>query len=412
MRLPVTLHDVEAAEERIGKWIVPTPLVEAPALAEKSGARVFLKLETRQRTGSFKDRGAANRLLSLAQGQAEPVRGVITMSAGNHAQSVAYQCKRLGIPATIIMPEMTPFTKVRRTKQHGARVLLCGDTLAEAARRAQQTAQEENLVLVHPYDDACVIAGQGTVALEMLREVPDLDILLVPVGGGGLVAGTLAAVKEMKPSVRVIGVQTEAYPSLYALLRGLEPMPGGQTIAEGIAVKSIGEMPLAIARALLDDVMLVNEQEIESAIHTLLEEEKLLAEGAGAAGVAALLASSAQFAGKRVGVMLSGGNIDSGLLANVIMRVRLREGRVVRLRIEINDKPGVLADIARIIGDTGANIIDVVHHRFFSDVPSKQAELDVTFETRSPADVEMILRKLTDAEYPVKVLESTARAGK
>jgi len=409
MKLPVTLHDVEAAAERIGKWIVRTPMAEAQALSEKTGARVFLKLETRQRTGSFKDRGAVNRLLSLVQGQAEPVRGVIAMSAGNHAQSVAYQCKRLGIPATIVMPETTPFTKVRRTKQHGARVVLCGDTLVEAAQRAELIAQDEHLTLVHPYDDERVIAGQGSVALEMLRDVPDLDALIVPVGGGGLLAGTLVAVKEIKPSIRVIGVQTQTYPSLYNILHGLDPVHGGQTIAEGIAVKSIGAMPLEIARALLDETALVGEQAIECAIHLLLEEEKVLAEGAGAAPIAALVASLEQYAGKNVGLIISGGNIDTGLLANVIMRVRLREGRVVRLRIEINDKPGVLADIARMIGDTGANIIDVVHHRFFSDIPSKQAELDVTFETRSPSDVDQILNKLGDADYPARVLESTAR---
>lgn len=408
MRLPVTLREVEAAAERIGKWIVRTPMAQAQALSEKTGARIFLKLETRQRTGSFKDRGAVNRLLSLVQG-GEPVRGVIAMSAGNHAQSVAYQCKRLGIPATIVMPETTPFTKVRRTKQHGARVVLCGDTLAEAAHRAQRIAEDEHLTLVHPYDDEMVIAGQGTVALEMLRDVPDLDALIVPVGGGGLLAGTLVAVKEIKPSIHVIGVQTQAYPSLYNILRGLEPIHGGQTIAEGIAVKSIGAIPLEIARALIDETALVGEQAIECAIHLLLEEEKILAEGAGAVPIAALLASLEQYEGKSVGIIISGGNIDTGLLANVIMRVRLREGRVVRLRIEINDKPGVLADIARMIGDTGANIIDVVHHRFFSDIPSKQAELDVTFETRSPSDVDIILNKLGDADYPARVLESTAR---
>jgi threonine dehydratase len=384
-------------------------MAEAHALSERTGARVFLKLETRQRTGSFKDRGAVNRLLPLAQGQAEPVRGVIAMSAGNHAQSVAYQCKRLGIPATIVMPETTPFTKVRRTKQHGARVVLCGDTLVEAAFRAEQIARDEHLTLVHPYEDERVIAGQGTVALEMMQDVPDLDVLIVPVGGGGLLAGTLVAVKERMPSIRVIGVQTQTYPSLYNVLRDLEPVHGGQTIAEGIAVKSIGAIPLEIARALLDETALVGEQAIECAIHLLLEEEKILAEGAGAAPIAALLSSLENYAGKSVGIIISGGNIDTGLLANVIMRVRLREGRVVRLRIEINDKPGVLADIARMIGDTGANIIDVVHHRFFSDIPSKQAELDVTFETRSPSDVDIILNKLGDADYPARVLESTAR---
>jgi threonine dehydratase len=405
--LPVTLSDVEAAAERIGSWIVRTPTIEASALSEMSGARVFLKVETRQRTGSFKDRGAVNRLLELTPAQRR--QGVVTMSAGNHAQALAYQCKRLHVPATIVMPETTPFTKVRRTQHHGAHVLLRGDVLTDAAHGAEKIALEESLTLIHPYDDPYVIAGQGTIALEMLDDVGELDALIVPVGGGGLLAGVLTVMKARSRGVQVIGVQTELYPSLYRALHDLEPVRGGQTIAEGIAVKSIGAMPLEIARALLDDVVLVNEQSIENAIHLLLEEEKLLAEGAAAAPVAALLAFSERFEGKRVGLIVSGGNVDTGLLANVIMRVRLREGRVVRLRIEINDKPGVLAEIARVIGDTGANIIDVVHHRFFSDVPSKQAELDVTFETRKPSDVECILARLTEAEYPARVLESTAQ---
>ncbi len=406
MNRQVMPPDITAAAERLAGRIVRTPVVEATALSERSGARVFLKLETRQHTGSFKDRGALNRLLELTAEERE--RGVVTMSAGNHAQSVAYQCKRLGVPATIVMPVTTPFTKVRRTQQHGAKVVLHGDVLFEAEQRAREIVATEGLTLVHPYDDPWVVAGQGTVGLELMSEVPDLDVILVPVGGGGLIGGILTAVKGIRPEVQVIGVQTELYPSLQRMLNGLEPVQGGQTIAEGIAVKSIGELPLAIARELLDDVLIVDEQAIESAIHLLLEEEKLLAEGAGAVGVAALTVYRERFAGKRVGIILTGGNIDTGMLANVIMRVRLREGRVVRLRVEINDKPGVLAEIARTIGDIGANIIDVVHHRFFSDVPSKKAELDVTFETRSASDVEQILAKLNDAEYPARVLESTA----
>ncbi|HTV72798.1 MAG TPA: threonine ammonia-lyase [Candidatus Acidoferrales bacterium] len=407
MVLPVGEIDVCRAAERIKPWIVATPTVEAPALSEHLGASLFLKLETRQRTGSFKDRGAANRLLELTAVQRE--RGVVTMSAGNHAQSVAYMCRRFGIPATIVMPETTPFTKVRRTQEHGARVVIFGNTFSETIARAQEIAESEGLVLVHPYDDAHVIAGQGTIALEMLAERPDLDTIVVSVGGGGLLAGILTAAKARKPSLEVIGVQTEFYPSLYRLLHGLPAVDNGQTIAEGIAVKTAGDLPFEIARALVDDVVLVNEATVEKAIHVLLEEEKLLAEGAGAAPLAAVLKDRARFAGRRVGLVISGANIDTGLLSNVIMRVRLRDGRVVRLRVEISDKPGVLADIARVIGESGANIMDVVHHRLYSDISSKNAELDITFETRVASDVDDILRKLSDASYLASVLESTAR---
>ncbi|HEY0797857.1 MAG TPA: threonine ammonia-lyase [Candidatus Baltobacteraceae bacterium] len=407
MVLQVTCDDVCRAAERIQPWVVATPLVPALALSERLGMRLALKLETRQRTGSFKDRGAANRLLELTGEQR--ARGVVTMSAGNHAQSVAYQCRRMGIPATIVMPETTPFTKVRRTQEHGARVVLHGNAFAETIARADQIVAEEHLSLIHPYDDPYVIAGQGTIALEMLDAMPELDTLIVSVGGGGLLAGVLTAAKARNPAVQVIGVQTELYPSLYRLLHDLEPVNNGQTIAEGIAVKTAGALPFAIVRDLVDDVVLVSEASIEKAIHLLLEEEKVLAEGAGAAPVAALLACPERFVGRRIGLVISGANIDTGLLSNVIMRVRLRDGRVVRLRVEISDRPGVLADIARVIGESGANIMDVVHHRLYSDISSKNAELDITFETRVASDVDEILRKLGEASYLASVLESTAR---
>lgn len=408
MTLPVTFEDVRAAADRVADYVVRTPALEATALSALSGARVTLKLETRQRTGAFKDRGAANLLLQL--GAAERARGVIAMSAGNHAQAVAYIAERLGVPATIVMPVNTPFTKVRRTRAFGARIVLAGETLAEAGIRAFALAAEENLTLVHPYDDERIIAGQGTAALEFLHDVSDLDVLLVPVGGGGLISGTAVVAKALRPQIEVIGVQTQLYPSLYQIRAGLPPVHGGQTIAEGIAVKSIGEIPLAIANVLVDDVVLVSEQSIERAIHLFIEEEKLVTEGAGAAGLAALIDDPARFANRRVGLVVCGGNIDTGLLANVIARVRLREGRVVRMRVEINDRPGVLADVARLIGECGANILDVTHQRHFHDVSSKNAELDITFETRAPADLESILAKLHAADYLTSILESTAKA--
>ena len=404
----MTFADVVEAADRIADYVVRTPALAAPSLSEITGADVVLKLETRQRTSSFKDRGAANKLLHLSA--AERACGVIAMSAGNHAQAVAYQATRLGIPATIVMPETTPFTKVRRTQQFGARTVLAGETLAEAAIRAHDLARDEGLTLVHPYDDPYVVAGQGTLGLELLHDVPDLDVLLVPIGGGGLISGTAIAAKTLKPSIEIVGVQTQLYPSYYQIANGRPLVHGGQTVAEGIAVKSIGDVPLAIARELVDDVVLVSEQSIERAILLFLEEEKLVAEGAGAIALGALLDAAERYRGRRVGLVVCGGNIDMGLLANVIARVRLREGRVVKMRIEINDRPGVLADVARLIGECGANILDVTHHRLFHDVSSKNLELDVTFEARSPADVETILATLVAAHYVPSVLETTAKA--
>jgi threonine dehydratase len=406
--LPVTFADVEAAAERIADFVVRTPALPATSLSEKTGARITLKLETRQRTSSFKDRGAANRLLQLTQAERE--RGVIAMSAGNHAQAVAYQATRLGIPATIVMPENTPFTKARRTQDFGARVVLAGEGLAEAGVRARELAEELGFTMVHPYDDARIVAGQGTLGIELLRDVPELDVLLVPIGGGGLISGVALAAKHLKPSIQIIGVQTQLYPSFYQVTHGLPVAHGGQTIAEGIAVKSVGDIPLSIAREFVDDVVLVSEQSLERAIHLFIEEEKLVAEGAGAAPLAALIDDVPRFAGRNVGLIVCGGNIDTGLLANVIARVRLREGRVVRMRVEIDDKPGDLANVARLIGECGANILDVTHQRLFHDVPSKNAELDITFEARAPADVDRIIESLHAARYSTSVLETTARS--
>ncbi len=411
MTKTIDLASIEEAAQRIAPMVVRTPALEGASLSALSGARVSLKLETRQRSGAFKDRGAANLILQLEPH--ERARGVITMSAGNHAQSVAYVCQRLGIPATIVMPEGTPFTKVRRTQAFGARVVIAGAEFVDAAARAREIMAEEGLTLVHPYDDIRVILGQGTAALEWLADVPDLDVLLVPIGGGGLISGVALAAKAINPSIEIIGVQTELFPSV-ARRRGELPLAGNgrSTIAEGIAVKVVGDLPLEIIDRLVDDIVLVSEEAIELAIHLFLEEEKLLTEGAGAAPLAALLKDRQRYAGRRVGLMVSGGNLDTGLLANVITRVRMREGRVVSLRMEIPDRPGVLADISTIIGASGANIIEVKHQRLFHDVPSKHADLDITIETRDPSDIDEILAKLAARDYSAHLLVSTRAHGR
>jgi threonine dehydratase len=399
----VTLRDVEEASVRIADLAVRTPAVAAPALSELSGALLTLKLETRQRTGSFKDRGAANFLLQLSAAEREC--GVIAMSAGNHAQAVAYQSARLGIPATIVMPETTPFTKIRRTEAFGGRVVLAGDGLHEAEAHARALVAERGFVLVHPYDDPRIVAGQGTVGLEFADDAPDLDAVVVPIGGGGLIAGVATAMRARNPRIEIVGVESAMYPSMERALRGLDAPAGGLTIAEGIAVKSVGTLTRAIVAPLLSDIILVDEAQIERAIHLLLEEEKLLAEGAGAAALAAVLAHPERFAGRRVGLIVTGANIDTGLLSTVLDRVRRREGRVVRLRVRIADRPGVLANVASLIGGGGANIIDVSHQRLHGDVPSKNAELDVTVEVRSRRDVDGILARLAANAFSATVLD-------
>jgi threonine dehydratase len=403
----VTLRDVEEAAARVAALVVRTPAVAAAALSELSGARLTLKLETRQRTGSFKDRGAANFLLQLSAAERE--RGVIAMSAGNHAQAVAYQSARLGIPATIVMPETTPFTKIRRTEAFGGRVVLAGEGLHEAEAHARTLVAQHGFVLVHPYDDARIVAGQGTVGLELAEDAPDLDVVVVPIGGGGLIAGVATAMRARNPRLEIVGVESAMYPSMERALRGLDAPAGGLTIAEGIAVKAVGTLTRAIVAPLLSDVILVAEAQIERAIHLLLEEEKLLAEGAGATPLAAVLANPERFAGRRVGLIVTGGNIDTGLLSTVLDRVRRQERRVVRLRVEIADQPGVLAHVASLIGGTGANILDVEHQRMLGDVSSKNLGLDVTVETRSPGDAERILARLAQANFRAAVLADVAR---
>ena len=402
-RLAVTLADVERAAATIAGRVRRTQLIESPWLSEAASARVFLKLENRQLTGAFKERGAANRLSMLTSDERK--RGVIALSAGNHAQAVAYVAQTLGIPATIVMPTTTPFFKVRRTEEFGASVVLHGDTLAAAAERTLELQAERGLAYVHPYDDAAVIAGQGTVGLEIVADEADLDAIVVPVGGGGLLAGVLVAVKALSAKTQVIGVETEAYPSLVRALTGRTvPETAIDTIAEGIAVKTIGDIPLAIARELVDDVVTVSEREIERAIHCYLESEKLVVEGAGAASLAFTLSECERFVGKRIALVVSGGNIDTGLLASIIARVRLREHRVHIVRVAIPDQPGALARVATIVGSLGANILDVEHQRQFSEISARSAYLTLSFETQHPEDASEVVRRLEAAGFPTTVL--------
>lgn len=405
-RLPVALADINAAASAIYSAVLRTPSVAAPALSAATGTDLVLKLETLHPTGSFKERGALTKLLSLDATQRRA--GVVTMSAGNHAQGVAYHARHLGIPATIVMPQGTPFIKIERTEAYGARILLQGTSLAEAQAAATALAATEGSTLVHPYDDPLVIAGQGTVALELLTDWPDLDMLLVPVGGGGLISGIAVAAKALSPGITIVGVQSALYPNMaHALGRG-PPGAGGATLAEGIAVKEPGELTRRIVDALVDDIVLVGEAALERAVAMLLDVAKLVAEGAGAAPLAALLEHAERFRNKRIGIILSGGNIDARLLASVLLRDLIRAGRLVRLRVEIGDVPGALARIAGIIGDLGANIVEIFHQRLFYDVPIKLAEVDIVVETRSAVQVGEMLAAFTAAGCRARLLSSTA----
>jgi threonine dehydratase len=408
--LPVTIADIRGAQAAIAGAVGHTPTIRAAALSEMTGCEVFLKLETLHPTGSFKERGALNKLLSLDP--AERRAGVVAMSAGNHAQGVAYHARRLGIPATIVMPQGTPFTKIDRTEALGARVLLKGDSLTDARRAADALAAERGLVLVHPYDDPAVIAGQGTIALEMLAEHPELQALIVPVGGGGLISGIAVAAKALSPDIEIIGVQSALYPSMYRVLRGIDPglNSEGTTLAEGIAVKEPGELTRRIVKALVDGVHLVTERQLEDAVELLIERHKLVVEGAGAAGVAALIADPERFRGRQVGIVLTGGNIDARLLASLLMRGLVRGGRLVRLRAELPDLPGVLSRVAGIIGGLGGNIVEVHHQRLFHDTSVKRAELDVVVETQNRRHVATIVDALVDAGFPTQLLSGNAES--
>ena len=406
--MTVTIDDIRAAAAAIADSLVTTPSAPSAILSEMTGAEVVLKFESLHYTASFKERGALVKLKGL--NAADAARGVIAMSAGNHAQGVAYHARHLGIPVSVVMPRTTAFTKIRATERLGARVVLEGETITAAAQHAMQLAEKEKLTFVHPFDDDEIIAGQSTIALELLAAHPDLEALVIPVGGGGLIAGNAIAAKAIKPGIEVIGVEAQCYPGLNNALKGDNLPVGGQTIAEGIAVERIGERPLAIARELVDDVILIGEAHLEAAVNLLLSAEKTVAEGAGAAPLAALFAAPARFEGKRVGVVLSGGNIDARLLASVIMRGLVRDGRMVSIRVEISDMPGMLARVAEIVGSCGGNIIEVNHQRLFSDVPLKSADLDLVVETRDSRHVDRIMDQLADAGFPARLLSSMASA--
>ncbi|MFQ6016948.1 MAG: threonine ammonia-lyase [Kiloniellaceae bacterium] len=400
----VTIEDIRAAATLLEGQVIRTPSVPAPRLGEELGCEVHLKLENQQYTGSFKDRGALVKLRSLAPGQAK--LGVIAMSSGNHAQAVAYHARRLGIPATIVMPEFAPFGKVERTRNFGARVVLVGDTLDASARAAREIAEKEDLTFVHPYDDRRIVAGQGTIGLEMLEDNPELDTIVVPIGGGGLISGIAIAAKSLKPELEIVGVEAALFPSMYQALHDQEPTSGGQTLADGIAVKNPGQLTRGIIERLVGDLLLVDEPAIEAAINTLAERQNIVAEGAGAAGVAALMTERARFAGRKVGVVVCGGNIDVRLLSWVLARGLVRDGRMVRLRIGIVDRPGVLAQVAKLIGDTGGNIIEVYHQRLFHDVPARLAEVDAVIETRNATHVREIVENLRNGGFPARVLSA------
>lgn len=397
----VTLADVERAALVLSGAIAMTPCDRSMTLSRELSCELWLKFENLQFTASYKERGALNRLSALTAEERQ--RGVIAMSAGNHAQGVSYHAGRLGIPATIVMPEGTPQVKAENTRRWGANVILTGKTLEEAARFARSYGAEKGLVFVHPYDDPLVIAGQGTVALEMLRAVPQLEVLIVPVGGGGLIGGMAVAAKALKPEIEIVGVEAALYPSVYNAIKGTHLPVQGDTIAEGIAVRDPGAVAAPILRDLVDDIVLVGETHMERALYALLMIEKTVVEGAGAAGLAAMMADRERFRGRKVGLVLTGGNIDARLLASVLTRELAREGRLSRLTIDIPDRPGELARVATVLGQVGANIVEVYHQRVFTDLPARGTELNLVIETRDREHLESVLAALKGAGYQTLV---------
>ena len=400
--MTVTLEDIQQAAKNIQGNIEHTPLVHSRTLSQMSGAEVYLKFENLQFTASFKERGALNKLLSLSKEQKES--GIIAMSAGNHAQAVAYHAQRLGIPAVIVMPRFTPNVKVQHTRAYGAEVILHGDSFDEAASFGMQLADERNLLLVHPYDDEKIIAGQGTMAIEIFKAKPDLDVLIIPVGGGGLISGNAIAAKALNPNIKIIGVEAERYPAMKSALDDISPTFGTNTIAEGIAVKKPGNHTLPVIKEMVDDIILIDEDSIEESVLLLLEVEKTLAEGAGATGLAALLKYKNEFANHKVGIIISGGNIDMPVLETIIQRGMVRSGRMTRLRVDLRDVPGTLADATRCIEDSGANIIHVHHHRTFTEQPLQMVEVEFIIQTRGKEHINDILKKLEDQKFKVHAL--------
>ncbi len=402
--MTLSFDDILAAQDRLKGHIERTPCRPSRTLSEITGAQVWVKFENFQFTAAYKERGALNKLLQLTE--AEKKRGVIAASAGNHSQGLAYHGARLGVPVTIVMPRSTPFMKVQQTRAFGADVVIDGDSYDEASASAAKLREDRDLVFVHPFNDLDVMAGQGTVALEMLEDVPDLEVLPVPIGGGGLIAGVATAAKHIKPEIHVLGLEPAMYPSFTARMRGVNAglTTGGATIAEGIAVKQVGDVSYAVARPLIDEVLLIEEPHFERAVALYCNVEKVVSEGAGAASLAALLAFPEKFRGKKCGLILTGGNIDTRLLASVLTRELVRDQRLVSLRIIGDDRPGLLATVSRVIGDMGANIIEVAHNRLALDVPAKGAEFDIMIETRDSQHTREIMDALREHGYPPRAV--------
>ena len=399
--MSLSLQDIEAAAVRLQDQVLDTPCVESRTLGQILGCRVFLKFENLQFTASFKERGALNKLATLIESGA-PIKGVIAASAGNHAQGVAHHAQRLGLHAVIVMPQHTPTVKVERTRGFGAEVVLHGDSFDQARDRALQMAAEQGLTFVHPFDDEAVIAGQGTIGIEMLRAQPELDTLVIAVGGGGLISGIATAVRAIKPSVQIVGVQTSRFPAMVNVVKGTQHPQGTSTIAEGIAVGQPGQITRELVRQHVDDLVLVEEGDIEQAIVMLLEIEKTLVEGAGAAGLAALLKDPARFAGKNVGLVLCGGNIDPLLLAAILERGLVRAGRLARIKVNARDTPGVLARITAVVAEAGANIDEVHHQRAFSMLSVQSVEVELVLQTRNLAHVQEVVAQLAAAGFEAK----------
>jgi threonine dehydratase len=400
--MTLTLDDIQAAAGRIASHVERTPCRRSRTLSEITGAEVWLKFENQQFTAAYKERGALNVLVQLNDNERR--RGVIAASAGNHAQGLAYHGQRLGIPVTIVMPRGTPHVKVQQTREFGANVIIDGDGYDAANEVALTLQDERGLVFVHPFDDLNVMAGQGTIALEMLEDAPDIEIMPVPIGGGGLISGVATAAKSVKPDIHIVGVEPAMYPSFTARMRGLNAPSGGQTIAEGIAVKAVGNLTYSVARPLIDDVLLLEEPFFERAVALYCNVEKTVTEGAGAASLAALLAYPERFRGKVCGLIITGGNIDPRLLASVLTRELVRAQRLVSLRIIGDDRPGLLATVSATIGALGANILEVAHNRLALDVPAKGAEFDIMIETRDAQHTHEIMDALREKGYPPRAV--------
>ncbi|MFS2111808.1 threonine ammonia-lyase [Sphingomonas sp. Sphisp140] len=401
--LSVSIDDVRAAQKRVMGQIVRTPTLVSKTLSELTGATVYLKFENLQFTAAYKERGALNTLLQLDE--AARAKGVIAASAGNHAQGLAYHATRLGIPSTIVMPKNTPIVKVTQTEHHGANVILEGETFDAAYAHSRKLEAEHGFTFVHPFDDPRIIAGQGTVALEMLEDVPEIDTLVIPIGGGGLISGCATVAKSDGRNIEVIGVQAELYPSMYNRVHHTDMPCAGDTLAEGIAVKEPGGITSKLVEALVDDIMLVSERRLEESVSLLLQIEKTVVEGAGAAGLAALLSEPQRFKGKTVGIILCGGNIDPRLLAYVLLRDLARSGRMARLRIRLQDRPGALYKVAQIFEQLSVNILELSHQRIFTNLPAKGLSLDVECETRDRDHLDRLMTALRRAQYEVQLVE-------